>query len=250
MRVVRFVSKRQPSEFISFRKNGRRDALTRPVPYWGSRRNFAKTGRDIISLGAGEPDFRYAGTHQGRRPSRPFAAARPSTRPSTAPAELKAAIQRTSSSATTDSTYEPSPRFSCPAAPNTHLFNACMGLLSPGDEAIVPGALLGLLPGHGPGRGSEPVIIETGIDRRLQGHAGKTRCADNHGQDESFLFLNSPSNPTGSCYTAIEELAALGASSRCDIRKVVVARRRHLRTYPLGSLIRFCSIAEGLPRHV
>ena len=93
-------------------------------------------GIDVISFGAGEPDFDTPEPHQGRRDPRDRAgpdqvhrgrAASPSSAPPSA----------TSSSATTGSTTRPT-RSPSRAAPSTRSTTSCMALVNPGDEVLIP----------------------------------------------------------------------------------------------------------------
>ena len=49
-------------------------------------------------------------------------------------------------------TYERSQILVSSGAKQT-IYNLCMAVLDPGDEAVIPGALLGVVPGHGAARG-------------------------------------------------------------------------------------------------
>ncbi len=88
------------------------------------------------------------------------------------------------------------------------LFSACMGLLESGDEAIVPAPYWVSYPDMVRLAGADPVIVSTSID---DGFKMTPQQLDAALTDKTrIVFLNSPSNPTGSAYTK-EELVALGA---------------------------------------
>lgn len=161
-------------------------------------------GRDIISLGAGEPDFptpehvraaAVAAIQAGHTHYTPVAGTR----------ELKDAVRR-KFERENGLVYAADQILVSVGAKHT-LFNACQAVLDPGDEAIVPAPYWVSYPDMVRLAGGEPVIIETGIENGFKispaaleaALTGRTR----------LLFLNSPSNPTGACYTRAE-LAALG----------------------------------------
>ena len=161
-------------------------------------------GRDIISLGAGEPDF---DTPQFIKDAATNAIAAGVTKytPIDGTAELKAAIQR-KFSRDNSLDYEPS-QILVTAGAKQALFNLCLGLLGNGDEVIIPAPYWVSYPDMVKLADAEPIIVETGLDddfkmtpEQLAGAiTAKTR----------MLILNSPSNPTGASYTQAE-LQALG----------------------------------------
>ena len=161
-------------------------------------------GRDIISLGAGEPDFptpehvRLAGIEAIRRGDTRYTAL-DGTR------ELKAAIQR-KFERENSLRYELDQILVSVGAKHT-LFNACLAALNPGDEAIVPAPYWVSYPDMVRLADAEPVVIETGIASGFKITAAELDAAIT--ERTRLLFLNSPSNPTGACYSR-DELAELG----------------------------------------
>ncbi|HZD52954.1 MAG TPA: aminotransferase class I/II-fold pyridoxal phosphate-dependent enzyme, partial [Woeseiaceae bacterium] len=118
-------------------------------------------GRDIISLGAGEPDFatpehiRLAGIEAiraGQTRYTPVAGTR----------ELKDAVRR-KFERDNSLYYEPDQILISVGAKHT-LFNACQAVLNRGDEAIVPAPYWVSYPDMVRLTGAEPVIIDTEID--------------------------------------------------------------------------------------
>ena len=162
-------------------------------------------GRDLISLGAGEPDF---DTPPHIRAAGIAAIKAGDTRytPIDGTAELKAAIQR-KLERENQLAYEPSQIIVTSGAKQA-LFNLCMACLGPGDEAIVPAPYWVSYPDMVRLAGAEPVIVEAGIDRDFKITPAQLEEAIT---DRTRLFiLNSPSNPTGASYSRAE-LQALGA---------------------------------------
>ncbi len=161
-------------------------------------------GRDILSLGAGEPDF---DTPQHIKDAAIAAIARGDTKytPIEGTAELKAAIQR-KFRRENELDYQPG-QILVSAGGKQSLFNLCLALLNPGDEAVVPAPYWVSYPDMVRVADAEPVIIDTGIgtgfrispDQLAAAITARTR----------LVFLNSPSNPTGACYSAAE-FEALG----------------------------------------
>jgi aspartate aminotransferase len=162
-------------------------------------------GRDIISLGAGEPDF---DTPKHIRDAAVAAIAAGQTRytPIDGTPALKAAVQA-KFRRDNGLDYETA-QIIVTSGGKQALFNLCLGLLGPGDEAIIPTPCWVSYPDMVRLADGEPVMVETGIEQdfkltpaQLQAHlSDRTR----------LLVLNSPGNPTGASYTRTE-LEALGA---------------------------------------
>ena len=162
-------------------------------------------GRDILDLGAGEPDFdtpehiKAAGIAAIRGGQTKYT-------PVEGTAALKTAIidkfRREN-----HLTYGPDQILVSCGAKQT-CYNVCSALLNPGDEAIVPAPYWVSYPDMIKLADAEPVIVaammEDGfkITPRLLEAAITPRTR--------LVFLNSPSNPTGAAYTRAE-LQALGA---------------------------------------
>jgi aspartate aminotransferase len=162
-------------------------------------------GRDIISLGAGEPDFDTPehikeAAHQAIRDG--------ATKytPIDGTTELKTAIQE-KFSRENGLNYE-LPQILVSSGAKQSLFNLCMGLLSPGDEAIVPAPYWVSYPDMVKLAGAEPVMVPTGIEDDFKITPAQLAAAIT--ANTRLLILNSPSNPTGASYSPAE-LQALGA---------------------------------------
>jgi aspartate aminotransferase len=170
----------------------------------GLAADLREAGRDVISLGAGEPDFdtpdhiKEAAIQAIREGHTKYTAIDGTS-------QLKAAIQR-KFERDNQLTYAPEQILVSVGAKHT-LFNACMGILSSGDEAIIPAPYWVSYPDMVRVAEGVPVIIETGIEDGFKVTPKKLDAAIT--DKTRMLFLNSPSNPTGSCYTR-SELAALG----------------------------------------
>ena len=162
-------------------------------------------GRDLISLGAGEPDF---DTPEHIRAAAVAAIEGGQTRytPVDGTAELKAAIQA-KFSRENQLEYDLS-QIVVTCGAKQALFNLCLALLNPGDEAIIPAPYWVSYPDMVRLAGAEPVIIEAGIEQDFKVTPEQLAAAIS--EQTRLLILNNPSNPTGTCYSEAE-MAALGA---------------------------------------
>ncbi len=162
-------------------------------------------GRDLISLGAGEPDFPTP-RHIGDAAIAAIRAGQTRYTPVDGTAELKAAVQA-KFSRENGLDYDMSQILVTSGAKQA-LFNLCMALLGPGDEAIIPAPYWVSYPDMVRLAGAEPRIVEAGIEQDFK---ITPQQLDDAVSDRTRLFVfNSPSNPTGASYSAAE-LQALGA---------------------------------------
>lgn len=162
-------------------------------------------GRDIISLGAGEPDF---DTPQAIKNAAIAAIKAGATKytPIDGTAELKAAIQ--SKFARDNGLHYDAAQIVVTSGAKQALFNLCLGVLGPGDEAIIPAPYWVSYPDMVLLAEAEPVIVAAGIDAHF-----KITPEQLHGaitDKTRLLIFNSPSNPTGASYSEAE-IKALGA---------------------------------------
>ncbi len=173
-------------------------------------------GRDIISLGAGEPDF---DTPQFIKDAATAAIAAGQTKytPIDGTAELKAAVQR--KFARENQLQYPASQIIITSGAKQALFNLCLGLLGPGDEAIIPSPYWVSYPDMVKLAGADPVIVDAGIDQDFRISPEQLEAAITPAT--RLLILNSPSNPTGASYSK-SELEALGAVLEPH-RQIVVA---------------------------
>lgn len=175
------------------------------------------SGRNIISMGAGEPDF---DTPQFIKDAAIAAIEAGETKytPIDGTAGLKDAIRAKFSR---DNGLEYSREqilVSCGGKQS--LFNLCIALLGPGDEAIIPAPYWVSYPDMVLLAEAEPVIIDTGIDHDFKITAQQLQDAIT--DRTRLLFLNSPSNPTGASYSRAE-LEALGEVLAAHPRVVIAS---------------------------
>lgn len=162
-------------------------------------------GRDIISLGTGEPDF---DTPQHIKDAAISAINNGQTKytPIDGTAELKAAIA-TKLARENQLEYETS-QIVVTSGAKQALFNLCLALLGPGDEAVIPAPYWVSYPDMVRLAGAEAVFVEAGIEQNFKMTPEQLQAAIT--ERTRLLFLNSPSNPTGASYDKAE-LQALGA---------------------------------------
>ena len=161
-------------------------------------------GRDIIGLGAGEPDF---DTPQPIKDAAIAAINAGETKytPIDGTAELKAAIQR-KLERDNGLRYATSQIVISTGAKQS-LFNLCLGLLDDGDEVIIPAPYWVSYPDMAALAGANSVVIEAGIEQDFKISPETLAAAITN--KSRLLIMNSPSNPTGASYSSAE-LAALG----------------------------------------
>ncbi len=161
-------------------------------------------GRDIISLGAGEPDF---DTPRHIKQAAIEAIERGETKytPLDGTAELKAAIRR---KFTRDNALDfDDNQLIVTSGAKQALYNLCIALLASGDEAIVPAPYWVSYPDMVRLADGVPIVIDAGIEQDFKITPQQLEAALT--PRTRLLFLNSPSNPTGASYSG-SELEALG----------------------------------------
>ncbi|MGA2841171.1 MAG: pyridoxal phosphate-dependent aminotransferase [Steroidobacteraceae bacterium] len=162
-------------------------------------------GKDIIGLGAGEPDFDTpvhiadAGVDAIRKGITRYTAV-------DGTAELKDAIIA-KFKRDNELTYERSQILVSSGAKQT-CFNLCAALLDPGDECVIPAPYWVSYPDMVLLADGVPVCVYGGADQGYKITPAQLAAAIT--PRTKLLFLNSPSNPTGAAYTRAE-LQALGA---------------------------------------
>src|SRR5918912_1224243 len=180
------------------------DALTRVRPsptiaVTNKARELKAAGRDVIGLGAGEPDF---DTPENIRAAAKRAIDAGKTRYTAVDGipELKAAIVR-KFKRENELDYEVS-QISVGTGGKQVIYNALAVTLNPGDEVIVPAPFWVSYPDMVLLAGGTPVPVATKLDRgfKLEPEALESAITPN----TKWLILNSPSNPTGAAYTRTE----------------------------------------------
>jgi len=162
-------------------------------------------GRDIIGLGAGEPDFptpdfvKEAGIAAIRGDQTKYTAVDGTP-------ELKKAIQ---AKFQRDNNLDYGlDQITVNVGGKQTIFNALLVTLDPGDEVVIPAPYWVSYPDIVAYTGATPVIINCTIDSEFKLTPGQLDAAITPAT--KWLIFNSPSNPTGAAYTRTE-LQALTA---------------------------------------
>ena len=98
-------------------------------------------------------------------------------------------------------------------------FNLAQAVIDPGDEVVIPAPYWVSYPDMVLLAGGAPVLVHAGADQRFKISPAQLKAALN--DKTKLVVINSPSNPTGMSYTA-DELAALGEVLR-DFPRALVA---------------------------
>ncbi len=162
-------------------------------------RELKAAGRDVISLGVGEPDFdtpdniKAAGIAAIQRGDTKYTAV-------DGTAELKAAI---SAKFKRDNGLDYAPdQITVGTGGKQVIFNALMATLDPGDEVIIPAPYWVSYPDMAILAEGKPVIVPCGQNNLFKMQAEDLEAAIT--PKTKWLILNSPSNPTGAAYGRAE----------------------------------------------
>jgi len=196
-------------------------------------------GKDIIGLGAGEPDF---DTPQYIKDAAIAAMNKGLTKytPAGGTASLKKAIiakfKRDNGLDYTDKQV----LVSCGGKHTS--FNLCLALLNPGDEVIIPAPYWVSYPDMAQVAGAKPVIVTAGIEQGFKITPAQLEAAIT--PKSRLIFINSPSNPSAAVYT-LEELKALGEVLRKHPRIVIASDDMYEQIILDGS--KFVNILNACP---
>ncbi|MHB1174051.1 MAG: pyridoxal phosphate-dependent aminotransferase [Sulfuriferula sp.] len=161
-------------------------------------------GKDIIGLGAGEPDF---DTPQHIKDAAVGAIARGFTKYTPVggtPSLKQAVINKFKRDNGLDYTAK---QILVSCGGKQSFFNLVQALINPGDEVIIPAPYWVSYPDIVILAGGKPVIIEAGIEQGFKITAQQLEASLT--ANTRLVVLNSPSNPCGAIYN-LDELTALG----------------------------------------
>lgn len=172
-------------------------------------------GKDVIGLGAGEPDF----DTPAHIKEAAIAAIEDGFTKYTAvdgTPELKRAIiakfQRENGFAYT------SDQILVSCGGKQSFYNLAQAILDPGDEVVIPTPYWVSYPDMAILAGGAPVLAHAGADRKFKITPGQLQASMT--EQTRLVVINSPSNPTGTAYTRAE-LAALGEVLREFPRAII-----------------------------
>ena len=161
-------------------------------------------GRDIISFSAGEPDFDTPEHIKEAAIKALNEGFTKYTDVAGTPELRKAIINKFKRENKLDYT-DPQILVSCGCKHS--LYNMFQVAINPGDEVIIPAPYWTSYPDMVKLSGGQPVIIKTTIDQDFK--ISKAQLLGAITDKSRLIILNSPSNPTGACYSA-EELREIG----------------------------------------
>jgi len=173
-------------------------------------------GRDVIGLGAGEPDF---DTPDHIKEAAKAAIDKGQTKYTAVdgtPALKQAIIRKFQR----DNGFDYAPDqvlVSCGGKQS--FFNLAQAILDPGDEVIIPAPYWVSYPDMCILAGAKPVRIHAGADQQFKISPAQLRGAIS--ENTKLVVINSPSNPTGMCYSR-DELVAL-ADVLLEFPRVAIA---------------------------
>ena len=165
----------------------------------GKARELKAEGKDIIGLGAGEPDFdtpeniKLAAIEAIKSGDTKYTAV------DGTPALKNAIIEKFKRE--NQLIYSPD-QISVGTGGKQIIFNALLATINSGDEVIIPAPFWVSYPDIVTFAGGKSVILECDESTNFKLSAEKLSNAIN--DKTKWFILNSPSNPTGSCYTENE----------------------------------------------
>jgi aspartate aminotransferase len=161
-------------------------------------------GKDIIGLGVGEPDFNTP-DHINEAAIRAIHDGKTRYTAVDGTPELKqAVIDKFRRDNGLDYAAD---QILVSSGGKQSFYNMAQALLDPGDEVIIPAPYWVSYPDMSILAGGVPVYIRAGADQQFKMNANQLKGAIT--DKTRIVVINSPSNPTGMCYSQ-DELAALG----------------------------------------
>lgn len=166
-------------------------------------RELKAAGRDVIGLGAGEPDF---DTPDNIKKAAIEAIERGETKYTAVDGipELKQAV--VDKFARENGLDYSSEEISVASGGKHIIYNAMLSTINPGDEVIIPAPYWVSYPDIVLLAGGKPVSVEAGVETNFKLSPEQLENAIT--DKTKWLIFNSPSNPTGAAYTA-QEIKAL-----------------------------------------
>jgi aspartate aminotransferase len=169
-------------------------------------REMRAAGKDVIGLGAGEPDFdtpdniKKAAIHAIEKGDTKYTAV------DGTPALKDAIIKKFKRENNLDYTSD---QVTVGTGGKQVLYNTFMATLNKGDEVIIPAPFWVSYPDMVLLAGGKPKIVK--CDEKSSFKITPEKLKKAISKKTKWLILNSPSNPTGACYTKkeIEELAKI-----------------------------------------
>ncbi len=204
-------------------------------------KRMAREGIDVVSFGAGEPDFDTP-PHIKKAAIDAINEGFTKYTPSSGTPELREAIVRKFKEDNGLDYKIQQVVVSCGAKHS--LFNIFQAILNEGDEVIIPAPYWVSYPEMVKSQGARPVYVETSCKNNFKVTAELVKSKVT--KKTKGLILNSPSNPTGCVYNAgeLEEIASLAVKYNFYVisdeiyEKLVYDGKAHVSIASLGSDIR------------
>ena len=180
-------------------------------------RELKAAGKDVIGLGAGEPDFDTPDNIKEAAIKAINEGDTKYTAVDGTPALKKAIVEKFKKENNLDYTTD---QITVGAGGKHVIYNAMMATLNDGDEVIIPAPYWVSYPDIVLLAGGKPVIMECG---EKQGFKINPSDLENFITPKTkWIILNSPSNPTGACY------------SEKDIKAIAAVLEKHNHIYILS----------------
>ena len=183
-----------PKDFLAESLNRIQPSPT--IAVTSKARELKAAGRDVIGLGAGEPDF---DTPDNIKEAAIAAIRRGETKYTAVEGipELRDAIAK-KFKRENNLDYKPAQTFVSPGGKSI-IYNCLLATLNPGDEVIVPAPYWVSYPDIVLLGGAKPAVVECSLESgfRLTPEALEKAITPK----TKWLIFNQPSNPTGACYT-------------------------------------------------
>ena len=180
-------------------------------------RELKAAGKDVIGLGAGEPDFDTPDNIKQAAIKAINDGDTKYTAVDGTPALKKAIVEKFKKENNLDYTTD---QITVGAGGKHVIYNAMMATLNEGDEVIVPAPYWVSYPDIVLLAGGKPVVME--CDEKQGFKINPSDLEKFITPKTKWIILNSPSNPTGACYT------------EKDIREIAKVLERHTHVYILS----------------
>ena len=164
-------------------------------------RELKLAGKDIIGLGAGEPDFDTPDNIKSAAINAINEGDTKYTAVDGTPSLKKAIVEKFKRENNLDYTID---QISVGTGGKQIIFNAILATVNAGDEVIIPAPYWVSYPDIVDFAGGKPNIVECNESSNFKITA--EQLSQNITKNTKWFILNSPSNPTGSCYTETQLL--------------------------------------------
>jgi aspartate aminotransferase len=156
-------------------------------------------GKDVIGLAAGEPDFDTPDFIKKAAIDAIYKGLTKYTPVTGIPSLKKAVVDKLSKENNLDYQVD---EVIVGTGGKQCIFNLCLAILNAGDEVIIPAPYWVSYTDIVELTGAKPIIIPCGIEQKFK--ITPDQLESSITDSTKLIFINSPSNPTGSVYTGLE----------------------------------------------